>query len=566
MTTVDANLHTLLSAKQYTEAISYIKTKPIETALDADKRDCNLSLMYYLLGNYEQAKEVVSAALSAAEEEGRIADVWPRLYYRLAKAYEGLQDYDAMCSAYDKMYETLPEEDRNKQLKHMQDYYNKDVVYMKRWITNHGGYCEGLDFEYYDIDYRGVVSNKLIKHNEIAVKIPRVCLMYVESCKLNNPYLELLFQENEYKSLDQHIFVVLKILHEKHTNGFYMPYIRCFPKLYNNVMYNFNKEEVKMLKGSYTLIQVLTKIIMFIETYRSFLKKTKAVPFTFEEYVWANMVVSSRAFGIKVDSKFTTCMVPISDMINHASAPNTTWGYNQYSNEFQMTATSDIARGDIIYDSYGNRSNHTLLFIYGFTLPNNVYDESYLISNPVLMALHSKYIDNLIKSSTNSSKLLDHFTRVLYTIDIRYTQILVKRSGLFKVGYLYNEQNRHLFKYMRGPDVPKSRRSEINMLNNILFLVKHALDAFPLSRQEYADILNNNTITFNMRNIATLCIGEIDVLEFWKVMCEQIIEILSEPAPTQILKTLCERLIKYPYIVTFKPYIDLLENLPLDIP
>jgi tetratricopeptide (TPR) repeat protein len=522
--------------------------------------------MYYLLGNYEQAKEVVSAALSAAESEGRIADVWPRLYYRLAKAYEGLQDYDAMCSAYNKMYEMLPEEDRNKKLKHMQDYYNKDICYLKHWVIKHGGYFDKLDIEYYDIDYRGMVACKFIKDSEIIIKIPKICILDAETCAKDNPYLSKYVPTSVMHQLDAHIKVALRILHDKNTNGFYMPYIRCFPKLYDNVIYNYSKHELYKLKGSIIFVNIVQYIVRLIHIYNIIATVNNDIPFTIKDLVWAYTAVSSRTYGSHIDNKSTSCMVPISDMANHAHVTNAGWGYNQYSNSFEVCAIGDIKPGEHIYETYGSKGNFELLQVYGFTLQDNIYDKSYLICNPVIAALYSKYINNIITSITDTSNLLEHIIFKLSSIDFRYTNLLFTSFGIFEIKYLYDVSVLYLFQVVRSHEVPKSRRSEREMLNNILFLIKNSLDAFPLSRQEYADILNNEATTFNMRNIATLCIGEIDVLGFWKVMCEQIIEILSEPAPTQVLKTLCERLTKYPYIVTFKPYIDLLENLPEEDP
>ena len=566
MTTIDSGLHQLLSTKQYTAAVAYIKAKPADTALDADKRDCNLSLMYYLMGDYARAKEVVNSALARAEADGR-ADVWPRLYYRLAKAHEGLQDYDAMCSAYDHMYERLPEEDRDKKLKHMQDYYNKDICYLKHWVLKHGGYFDKLDIEYYDTDYRGMISNKLIKDKDIIIKIPKVCIIDGETCKKNNPYMDELIPKEVAGCLDSHTTMALRILYDENTNGFYMPYIRCFPKLYDNVIYNYNKKEIGMLKGSIVLVSILRLLVQIIKKYMGMHIHAKKVPFSIKEFLWAYTAVSSRTYATTIDNKSTSCMVPISDMANHAHITNTTWGYNQYSNCFEVLAVGDIRKGDIIYETYGPKSNVELLQIYGFTLTDNVFDKSYLICNPVVDALYSKYINIIMTSIDESSKLLDHLILMINRIDSRYTNLLFNTIGIFEIGYLYNKNNINMLNLVRQDDIPTCRRSERDMLNNVLFLIKNSLDAFPMTRQEYADILNRADSTFNVRNIATLCIGEIDVLGFWKLMCEQLIEVLSGPEPvTEVFKTVCGKLAKFPYIVTFKPYIDQLENLPEEAP
>ena len=59
-------------------------------------------------------------------------------------------------------------------------------------------------------------------------------------------------------------------------------------------------------------------------------------------------------------------LVPIFDMLNHASDPNCDW---DIENGVEIWAERDIEAGEELFISYGEHGNDRLVQFYGFSLP-----------------------------------------------------------------------------------------------------------------------------------------------------------------------------------------------------
>ena len=93
--------------------------------------------------------------------------------------------------------------------------------------------------------------------------------------------------------------------------------------------------------------------------------------FTLEEYMDTCLQVSSRQFSLYINGLPDISMVPVADMLNHASEPNVEWKYVDKLQGVQVVANREIKRGEEILMSYGNSCNWNYLVGYGFVLPNN---------------------------------------------------------------------------------------------------------------------------------------------------------------------------------------------------
>ena len=88
-------------------------------------------------------------------------------------------------------------------------------------------------------------------------------------------------------------------------------------------------------------------------------------------------MVNSRIFEIPVNGENVCVLCPIADMLNHMSTtigkktklvPQTTYGYDQNLQCFYLKANQDIAFGEPILDTYGNKYTSNLFMGYGFVL------------------------------------------------------------------------------------------------------------------------------------------------------------------------------------------------------
>ena len=93
--------------------------------------------------------------------------------------------------------------------------------------------------------------------------------------------------------------------------------------------------------------------------------------FSFEEFKWARMVVSSRIFGLVMNRIKTDALVPLADMLNHHTPKQTSWYFSDEDGGFVIRNLKVTEPGSEIFDSYGQKCNSRFLLNYGFTLQNN---------------------------------------------------------------------------------------------------------------------------------------------------------------------------------------------------
>ena len=91
---------------------------------------------------------------------------------------------------------------------------------------------------------------------------------------------------------------------------------------------------------------------------------------SFAEYKWSSFVVSSRAFGRRLDA---LALVPLADALNHG---NVQTKYELKDGYFRLWTCGSYAvpRGAEILNSYGRHANRHLLMEYGFCLLQNPWD------------------------------------------------------------------------------------------------------------------------------------------------------------------------------------------------
>jgi len=133
-----------------------------------------------------------------------------------------------------------------------------------------------------------------------------------------------------------------------------------FPHLYEN-------ETRELLEGSPFLEKVDRVNEKYDEDYHYMVEKMPDFGrFTFEQFRSSMLLVSSRNFGVKVNGTSTNVMVPLCDMLNHASPYQASWSYNDGRDGFLMKAKMDIKKDEEIFDSYGGKSSYNFLLHYAF--------------------------------------------------------------------------------------------------------------------------------------------------------------------------------------------------------
>ena len=84
------------------------------------------------------------------------------------------------------------------------------------------------------------------------------------------------------------------------------------------------------------------------------------------------MLVSSRAFGMKIDGKNSMGLIPYADMLNHSyERKQTKYSFDEERNGFVFEALNEIPENIEITNTYGKKCNSRFFIGYGFINSTN---------------------------------------------------------------------------------------------------------------------------------------------------------------------------------------------------
>ena len=106
------------------------------------------------------------------------------------------------------------------------------------------------------------------------------------------------------------------------------------------------------------------------------------------EYVKLRSFVGSRAFYDGKDE----CIVPYADMMNHSNKPNVEWEFNE-NGDLIVYTTSNIKKGEEIFDCYGPKTNYETFLHYGFVQSDNLQYDVIRMIGELPDDLYAKRID-----------------------------------------------------------------------------------------------------------------------------------------------------------------------------
>ena len=136
--------------------------------------------------------------------------------------------------------------------------------------------------------------------------------------------------------------------------------------------------------------QIYSSIIQLLPLNESVTSKIKTLKSEFEafgsssydDWLWADQVFWSRvlsvpAFSLDPESPHSSealCMIPFLDFANHSFHPNCRWEVDVTSKSILLITTCPVKSNSELTISYGDKPNSELLFIHGFSVPNNPHD------------------------------------------------------------------------------------------------------------------------------------------------------------------------------------------------
>eukprot|EP00472_Partenskyella_glossopodia_P014212 CAMPEP_0197540538 /NCGR_PEP_ID=MMETSP1318-20131121/66204_1 /TAXON_ID=552666 /ORGANISM="Partenskyella glossopodia, Strain RCC365" /LENGTH=402 /DNA_ID=CAMNT_0043099571 /DNA_START=71 /DNA_END=1279 /DNA_ORIENTATION=+ len=339
-----------------------------------------------------------------------------------------------------------------------------------------------------------------------------------------------------------HTWIATFLLQERHKkkSSFFYPYINALPKKFPTIPLFFKENLLKELKGSFSLGKISRRNEHLNHEYIRLQHKLEEFKhFSYEDFVWARLVVITRIFGIVVNGVKTDGLVPYADMLNHKVPRETNWTYSDAKEGFNITTIRGLKMGAEVFDSYGHKCNHRFFVNYGFTIRNNHDDNECVISIDLeqlhiqeakLKALKSLYLDPSLHNTHQIPAKYDSKSKRLFG----FCRLMVAGVADFN-NVVYQIAGSHRMQIGRG-EVPDfhleaieaiSRENEIKVLTNIRSAARSALAEFDTSVAYDRKLLDDGIKDINLKNCVVMRLGEKLVLEWWVSLCDRGLDMLN---------------------------------------
>ncbi|KAJ6007732.1 hypothetical protein N7540_011708 [Penicillium herquei] len=171
--------------------------------------------------------------------------------------------------------------------------------------------------------------------------------------------------------------------------SFWYPYLRTLPQPGQMITpLFFGEEDVDWLQGTGIPDASVQRFQDWDQKYDSMIEKLDAAgfegvgAFTWDLYLWAWTILTSRAFSAKVLSSAVepsdlpeegvSVLLPLIDLPNHRPLAKVEWRAGEQ--DVGMIVLENVSPGQEISNNYGPRNNEQLLMNYGFCIENNPTD------------------------------------------------------------------------------------------------------------------------------------------------------------------------------------------------
>jgi len=180
-------------------------------------------------------------------------------------------------------------------------------------------------------------------------------------------------------SSEKALLAVWLLVERSEPRSVFQPYIDALPRILPRFPINAASADLALLDGSLAGA-MLDRLRVDLEADHA--KLVAGIPMFrslgLDELVWARMCVGSRSFGLGIDGRDTTVLVPVVDMFNHERGPNTRWDYDREGQAVSLVAQRAYLPGEEVCCNYGSKPNAYLLLHYGFCIDDNDADEAML--------------------------------------------------------------------------------------------------------------------------------------------------------------------------------------------
>jgi len=404
------------------------------------------------------------------------------------------------------------------------------------WLLKGGGKCPKLYLRYYSNNYRAINARGNIYAEEDILYVPHDLVMTSEVARKSRIGQEIINSGLVLRS--RHSFIAAYLLQEKKKpDSYWKPYIDILPEKYDTVPLFFSEEQLQLLEGSMAINKIDDRHQSLKLEYNNICAKSPSFTCnTYQEFVWARLVVITRIFGMVIDNVKTEGLVPMADMLNHKRPRQTKWTYVQARRGFVITSLQPIGRNLEVFDSYGRKCNSRFFINYGF-VPEANEDNEAIVS----FSLDPEDAAFKEKKGLSGSRNLE--IEKCFQIPMQYDDINNKVKECFSYLRFLVASKQELQNYFpikesfRINEIwPISPANEQRVLKAMSDAAKNTLSGFPDSLEHDEKLLKDHEAYpkfANCRNIILMRRGEKAVLQHFVDLAKICIPLL-EMTPDQI--------------------------------
>lgn len=406
------------------------------------------------------------------------------------------------------------------------------------WLRDGGAKFPYLYLQYYDADYRGVHALARIPNDHVILDVPLKLIMTSEVAKDSDIGKRIINSGCKLRST--HSYLASYLCQEKYNkNSYWKPYIDILPVHYRNMPIFFEEEELRWLKGSFSLKKIADRKEDLLAEYENICKYLPDFKqYTYREFVWARLAVITRIFGLVINGNKTDGLVPMADMLNHKrprdgkgdddTATETSWTFDDKRNGFTITSLKALSRGDQIYDSYGRKCNSRFFVNYGFSLDEN--EDNQAIIPLAIPPTDAQYQMKLRFLGGHPSS-----TKRRFQIPVQYKEKETKECFSFARFAFAKDSEMMLLgdgENFKIDDIePISIPNEIKVLQSLAAASEGMLKHYDTTLEEDNKILKDPKLklSMNLRNCVLMRRGEKEVYHFYIEMAKECIPFLQMP-------------------------------------
>jgi len=353
------------------------------------------------------------------------------------------------------------------------------------WLTKNGA---DLRKVYFDPVDRILRVRKTIRPQERILTVPPKLFMSTLLAKQESGLIRLM-QRGGLEPGTHTLISVLLLEEMKKQKTFWQPYLDVLPKEYGDIPIFWSPEEKAELQGD-ALARHGRRIATLQEDYHRIVEVCPGFSefCTVDEFMWARTAVITRTFGLRVDDAKITANLPI-DFLMHANIPDTTWGFDQESYCYHITAKREIQKDHFLTITYGRKANARFLVNYGFCLEQNSRNKG-TIYIPSASTLENPNQPENVQLAAEKCELM---------ISMQMVTDLLKRIRDLTKGLSHDD-----------PYWEKERKA-IQLIQD---LCQEGLDKFPTTLEHDRQRMDG-PVSQNTRNAMLARMGEKGVLDFY---------------------------------------------------